>query len=104
MQAAAAGNLKVYPRTSFVCQQPSVFVLDHCKCHRDQKLQESLKQEANMDTILTPGGLTAVDQPYDPMFKKEMKRGVRGKYTTWSATNVADPKTGKFKPPGRSTV
>ncbi|CAN0463829.1 unnamed protein product [Ascophyllum nodosum] len=38
------------------------------------------------------------------MLNKQMKRLMRGKYTTYTATAVEDPKTGKLKPPGRGKV
>ena len=36
--------------------------------------------------------------------RQEMKRLMRGKYTTYTASAIAGPKTGKLKPPGRGVV
>ena len=48
--------------------------------------------------------MTPLLRPLDRMLNKQMKRLLRGMYTAHTATAVADPKTGKLKPPGRGTV
>ena len=38
------------------------------------------------------------------MLNKQTKRLMRGKYTTYTASVIAGPKTSKLKPPGRGAV
>ncbi|CAB1097748.1 unnamed protein product [Ectocarpus sp. CCAP 1310/34] len=49
-------------------------------------------------------GLTFLLQPLDRMLNKQMKRLLRGKYTAYSASAVADARSGKLKPPEREVV
>ena len=79
-------------------------MLDEFKCHRDEAFITDLLKRCNTIVILIPGGLTPLLQPLDRMLNKQMKRLMRGKYVTYTATAVEDPKTGKLKPPGRGKV
>ncbi|CAN0393997.1 unnamed protein product [Ascophyllum nodosum] len=88
---------------SIIKQRQSILVLDDFKCHRDGAFIADLKR-CNTIVILIPGGLTPLLRPLDRMLNKQMKRLMRGKYTTYTATAVEDPKTGKLKPPGRGKV
>ncbi|CAM9817043.1 unnamed protein product, partial [Scytosiphon promiscuus] len=89
---------------SIVKQRPSILVLDDFKCHRGAAFIADLKRKANTTVLLIPGGLTPLLQPLDRMLNKQMKRLMRGKYTAYTASATADPKTGKLKPPGRGVV
>ncbi|CAN0592349.1 unnamed protein product, partial [Laminaria digitata] len=82
----------------------SILVLDDFTCHRDEGFIADLLKRTNTMVVLIPGGLTPLLQPLDRMLNKQMKRLLRGMYTAHTATAVADPKTGKLKPPGRGTV
>ena len=63
-----------------------------------------LKRRANTIVILIPSGLVSLLQPLDRMLNKQMTRLMQGKYTTYTASAIADPKTGKLIPPGRGAV
>ena len=90
---------------SIIKQRPSILILDDFKCHRDKDFIADLKRRANIIVIFIPGGLTYLLQPLDRMLNKQMKRLMRGKYTTYyTASAIADPKSGKLKPPGRGAV
>ncbi|CAN0109308.1 unnamed protein product [Ascophyllum nodosum] len=89
---------------SIIKQRRSILVLDDFKCHRDEAFITDLLKRCNTIVILIPGGLTPLLQPLDRMLNKQMKRLMRGKYVTYTATAVEDPKTGKLKPPGRGKV
>ena len=89
---------------SIIKQRPSILVLDNFKCHRDKDFIADLKRRANTIVIFIPGRLTPLLQPLDRMLNKQMKRLMRGKYTTYTASAIAGPKTGKLKPPGRGAV
>ncbi|CAM9985588.1 unnamed protein product, partial [Ectocarpus sp. 4 AP-2014] len=89
---------------SIIDQRPSILVLDDFKCHRDKAFVADLRRRANTTVVHIPGGLTPLLQPLDRMLNKQMKRLMRGKYTTYMASAVADPKTGKLKPPARGVV
>ncbi|CAN0378269.1 unnamed protein product [Ascophyllum nodosum] len=90
---------------SIIKQRPSILILDDFKCHRDKDFIADLKRRANIIVIFIPGGLTSLLQPLDRMLNKQMKRLMRGKYTTYyTASAIADPKSGKLKPPGRGAV
>ncbi|CAN0581010.1 unnamed protein product, partial [Laminaria digitata] len=89
---------------SIIKQRPSILVLDDFKCHRDEGFIADLLKRTNTMVILIQGGLAPLLQPLDRMLNKQMKRLLRGMYTAHTATAVADPKTGKLKPPGRGTV
>ncbi|CAB1100836.1 unnamed protein product [Ectocarpus sp. CCAP 1310/34] len=68
-------------------------------CHKDEGYIAALKRDANTIVIFIPGGLTPLLQPLDRMLNKQMKRLLRGKYTAYSASAVADARSGKLKPP-----
>ena len=89
---------------SIIKQRPSTLVLDDFKCHRDKDFIADLKRRANAIVIFIPGGLTPLVQPLDHMLNKKMKWLMRGKYTTYTASAIADPKTGKLKLTGRGAV
>ena len=72
--------------------------------HRDEDFIADLKRRVNTIAIFIPGGLTPLLQPLDRMLNKQMKRLMRGKYTAYTASAIADPKTDKLKPPGRGAV
>ena len=89
---------------SIIKQRQSILVLDNFKCHRGKDFIADLKRRANTIVICTPGRLTPLLQSLDRMLNKQMKRLMRGKYTIYTASAIADPKMGKLKPPGRGAV
>ena len=89
---------------SIIKQRPSILVLDDFKCHRDKDFIADLKRRVNTIVIFIPYGLTPLLQPLDRMLSKPMKRLMRGKYISYTASTIADPETGKLKPPGRGAV
>ncbi|CAN0345754.1 unnamed protein product, partial [Scytosiphon promiscuus] len=96
---------KLRPNNGSVVQQrPCILVLDDFKCHKDEGFIAALKKDANTIVNFIPGGLTPLLQPLDRMLNKQMKRLLRGKYTAYSASAVADARSGKLKPPGRGVV
>ncbi|CAB1103493.1 unnamed protein product [Ectocarpus sp. CCAP 1310/34] len=71
---------------------------------KDEGFIAALKRDANTTVIFIPGGLTPLLQALDRMLNKQMKRLLRGKYTAYSASAVADALSGKLKPPERGVV
>ncbi|CAN0445423.1 unnamed protein product, partial [Pylaiella littoralis] len=96
---------RVRPNNGSVLKQRAcILVLDDFKCHKDDEFIAFLKRDTNTIVIFIPGGLTPLLQPLDRMLNKQMKRLLRGMYTTHSASAARDPKTGKLTPPGRGAV
>ncbi|CAB1115321.1 unnamed protein product [Ectocarpus sp. CCAP 1310/34] len=100
-----SGSWKLRPNNgSIVQQRPCILVLDDVKCHKYEGFIAALKRDANTMVIFIPGGLTPLLQPLDRMLNKQMKRLLRGKYTAYSTSAVADARSGKLKPPERGVV
>ncbi|CAB1098050.1 unnamed protein product [Ectocarpus sp. CCAP 1310/34] len=74
----------------------SILVLDDFRCHRSESFIEDLRRRTNTIVILIPGGLTPLFQPLDRMLNKEMKRLMRGRYTQYMASAIADPRRASF--------
>lgn len=89
---------------SIITQRRSILVLDDFRCHKEDSFVADLARKANTSVVMIPGGLTPLLQPLDRMLNKQMKRLLRGKYTAYTATAVADNTTGELKPPGRGMV
>ncbi|CAM9918791.1 unnamed protein product, partial [Ascophyllum nodosum] len=91
-------------KNGIIKQRPCILVLDDFKCHKGEGFVADLKRKADTIVIFIPGGLTPLLQPLDRMLNKQMKRLLRGMYTSYSASVKGDPRTGKLKPPGRGVV
>ncbi|CAB1098038.1 unnamed protein product [Ectocarpus sp. CCAP 1310/34] len=100
-----SGSWKLRPNNGSIIQQRlCILVLDDFKCHKGEGFIAPLKRDANTIVIFIPGGWTPLLQPLDRMLNKQMKRLLRGKYTAYSASAVADARSGKLKPPERGVV
>ncbi|CAB1099466.1 unnamed protein product [Ectocarpus sp. CCAP 1310/34] len=100
-----SGSWKLRPNNgSIVQQRPCILVLDDFKCHKDEGFIAALKRDANTIVTFIPGGLTPLLQPLDRMLYRQMMRLLRGKCTAYSASAVADARSGKMKPPERGIV
>ena len=93
---------KLHPNNGCIIKQRKIMlVLDDVKCHRNEGFIADLVKRTNTTFILIPGGLTRLLQPLDRMLNKRRKRLLRRMYTTYTATAVAEAKTGKLQPPER---